>query len=706
MSGPWVTPVIQKHAAPAPWATPENPPPRSITATDNLDKPRFRGEVCRLSSWEHAHAPHWGRLLKTLFFTASALALSLGFGGAFAQERVPVQGPPTPPIAAAQDIAYPGVLKLSVDTTDTERKIFQVRETIPVAKAGPMTILYPQWVPGGHSPRNDLDKMAGLVITANGKPLTWMRDPVAVHAFHFDVPAGATEIQVSFQFLTPVKADVGRIEVTDDMLNVQWLQLGFYPAGYYTRGVKVDASVKLPEGWGFGTALEKASTDGQVTTFKTTTFETLVDSPMFAGRYYKQVDLDPGAAVPVHLNMVADKPELLEMSPEALLAHRNLVQQAYKLYGAHHYDHYDFLMALTDKMGGIGLEHHRSSENGVTPKYFTDWEKTFVGRDLLAHEYTHSWNGKFRRAADLYTPTLNEPMRDSLMWVYEGQTQYWGNVLAARSGLQTKQQGLDSLAMTAALYDTRAGRQWRSVEDTTNDPIIANRKPSSWPSWQRSEDYYSEGQLVWLDADTLIREKTGGKKSLDDFAKAFFGVENGSYVVLTYDFDTVVQTLNGVVPYDWATFLKTRIEGLSEHAPLDGLTRGGYKLVYTATPTEFFKAAETRGKMLNLSYSLGITVGKDGVLSAVNWDTPAFKAGLTAGETLVAVNGTAYSDDLLKDAVKATTKADGPLVELLVKDGERYRTVKIDYHGGLKYPRLERIEGTPARLDDIYAPKK
>jgi predicted metalloprotease with PDZ domain len=648
--------------------------------------------------------------LKTLFFTASVVALSLGLGAltsaASAQDRVPMQAPPTPAIEAAKDVAYPGVLKLSVDATDLDRKIFQVRETIPVAKAGPMTILYPQWVPGGHSPRNDLDKLAGLVITANGQTLPWTRDPVAVHAFHFDVPAGATEVQLSYQFLTPVKPDVGRVLVTDDMLNVQWLQLGFYPAGYYTRRIQIEPTVKLPEGWGFGTALEKASTSGQSTTFKTTTFETLVDSPMFAGRYYKQVDLDPNGPVPVRLNIVADKPDLLEIKPEALQIHRSLVQQAYKLYGAHHYDHYDFLLALTDKMGGIGLEHHRSSENGVVPKYFTDWDKTFVGRDLLAHEYTHSWNGKFRRGADLYTPTLNEPMRDSLMWVYEGQTQYWGNVLAARSGLQTKQQGLESLAATAALYDTRAGRNWRNVLDTTNDPIIANRKPASWTSWQRSEDYYSEGQLVWLDADTLIREKTGGKKSLDDFAKAFFGVENGSYVVLTYDFDTVVQTLNGVMPYDWASFLKTRIEGLSARAPLDGLTRGGYKLVYTDTPTEFFKAAETKGKIVNLSYSLGITIGKEGVLSAVNWDTPAFKAGLTAGETLVAVNGTAYSDDLIKDAVKATAKADAPAVELLVKDGERYRTVKIDYRGGLKYPRLERIEGTPARLDDIYAARK
>jgi predicted metalloprotease with PDZ domain len=420
--------------------------------------------------------------LKTLFYTVSAVALSLAAlsssGGAFAQDRLPVQAPPTPAIAAAQDIPYPGVLKLSVDTTDLDRKIFQVRETIPVAKPGPMTVLYPQWVPGGHSPRNDLDKLAGLVITANGTSLPWTRDPVAVHAFHFDVPAGATQVELSYQFLTAVKPDVGRIEVTPDMLNVQWLQLGFYPAGYYLRGVQIEPSVKLPEGWGFGTALEKAGASGQTTTFKTTSFETLVDSPMFAGRYYKQVELDPGGPVPVRLNLVADRPDDLEIKPEQLQIHKNLVQQAYKLYGAHHYDHYDFLVALSDTIGGIGLEHHRSSENRVTPKYFTEWDKSFVGRDLLAHEYTHSWNGKFRRAADLYTPTLNEPMRDSLMWVYEGQTQYWGYVLSARSGLMTKQQTLDSIAATAALYDTRAGRQWRNVLDTTNDPIIANRKPA------------------------------------------------------------------------------------------------------------------------------------------------------------------------------------------------------------------------------------
>jgi len=650
-----------------------------------------------------------GCFVKALLFSVSVL--SLAATAALAQTPAPSQpwpesAAPTAPIPAPQDIPYAGTLKLTVDATDLDRKIWNVTTTIPVSKAGDFTFLYPQWVPGGHSPRNDIDKLAGLVVTANGKRIPWTRDVVSVHAFHVDVPTDVSEIQVSYQFLTAVEGKVGRIEVTPEMLNLQWLQVTLYPAGYYTRRIPIEASVKLPEGWKLASALETAKVEGQVTTFKPTTVETLVDSPIFAGKYFKSIDLDPNGPAPVRLNMVADSPELLEAKPEHIQIHKDLVQQAYKLYGSHHYDHYDFLVALSDKIGGIGLEHHRSSENRVTPKYFTEWDKSFVGRDLLSHEYTHSWNGKFRRAADLWTPNLNVPMRDSMMWVYEGQTQYWGNVLAARSGLLTKQQALDSLAATAAVYDNRRGRDWRPVQDTTNDPIIANRKPLSWLSWQRSEDYYSEGLLVWLDADTLIREKTGGKKSLDDFAKAFFGVDNGSYVPRTYMFDDVVSALNGVVAYDWAAFLKTRIQDIQEKAPLDGLERGGYKLIYTATPTEFMKAAEARSKSTSLSYSLGLSVGSDGVISDVQWDGPAFKAGLTKGPTIVAVNGEAFDGDKLKAAVTAAMKPENPLVELLLKDGSRYKSVKIDYRGGLRYPRLEKIAGVPSRLDDILTPRK
>ena len=608
------------------------------------------------------------------------------------------------PIPPPRDVAYPGTLKLDVDATDLERRIFRVRETIPVTGPGPMAILYPEWIPGGHSPRNALYSVAGLTIRANGQTIPWTRDPVEVFAFHVTPPAGATSLDIEFQFLSPTAADQGRVLMTPEMLSAEWITLALYPAGYFMRQIPVTASIRLPDGWGYGTALETASAEAGLVRFKPAAFDVLMDSPLIAGRYFKQFQLDTSGKSPVRLDVVADRPELLAATPEQIEKHRELVRQADKLYGARHYDHYDFLFSLSDRLGTIGLEHHRSSEDGTRPDFFTEWSKNAPARNLLPHEYSHSWDGKFRRPADLWTPNLNVPMRDSLLWVYEGQDQYWGYVLGARSGLVTRQQTLDALAMTAATYSTgRPGRSWRSVEDTTNDPIIANRRPQAWTSWQRSEDYYSEGQLVWLDADTLIRERTGGKKSLDDFARGFFGVEDGNWSELTYSFDDVVAGLNAVVAYDWARFLNERINEVAPKFPLDGLTRGGYRLVYSETPTDYWKQNEASRKMVDLTYSLGLTLNHEATITGVLWDSPAFKAGLTVGGKLIAVNGIAYDADLLKEAITAA-KA-GPAVSLIVKDGDHFRVVAIDDHGGLKYPRLERIAGAPDRLSEIYAPK-
>jgi predicted metalloprotease with PDZ domain len=429
-----------------------------------------------------------------------------------------------------------------------------------------------------------------------------------------------------------------------------------------------------------------------------------VDSPVFAGRHVKRVALDESGPVPVQLNIFADRPDLLEAKSAHLDAHRALVTQAYKLFGSHHYDHYDFLLALTDRMGGIGLEHHRSSENGTVPTYFTEWDKSVGARDLLPHEFAHSWNGKFRRPADLWTSNYSVPMRDSLLWVYEGQTQYWGQVLASRAGLWTRQQALDALANVAALYALRRGREWKSLQDTTNDPIIAGRRAIPWRSWQRSEDYYSEGALVWLDADTLIRERSGGRKSLDDFARAFFGIHDGSWVSETYTFDDVVDALNGVQPYNWADFLRTRLDSHDREAPLGGIERGGYGLVYSDTPSDYFKQVEARRKVTDLTFSLGLVVGRESKLTDVLWEGPAYAAGLTAGTQIVAVNGLAYDSDRLKDLLKAA-KTDKAAIELLVKNGDRYSTVRIDYHEGLRYPHLERDAGVTPLLDQILEPR-
>lgn len=602
-------------------------------------------------------------------------------------------------VAPPQDVAFDGTIKVVVDATDLDRRIFRVKETIP-AKPGPMTVLFPQWLPGHHSPSGPIDQFAGLVVKANGQRVEWTRDVYDVYAFHFDVPAGASSVDLEFQQLTPQSTRQGRVQMTPEIVNVQWNGVTLYPAGYYANRINVDASVKLPTGWQFGSALEVASKDGDTVNFKTINYDDLVDSPIFAGKYFKRLDLDPNGRSPVHLNIVADDPASLEIKPEQLEIHRNIVKQMDRLYGARHFDHYDYLLALTDKLGGIGLEHHRSSENSGSPGYFTEWEKNWLGRDLLSHEFNHSWDGKFRRGADLATPNFNVPMGDTLLWVYEGQTQFYGQVIAARSGLMTQDQSKDVWAMVAASYDRgRPGLAWRNIQDTTNDPTIAQRRPLSYRNYQMSEDYYSAGQMVWLDVDTRIRELTKNRKSLDDFAKAFYGIDDGSYKVAPYTFDDVVKTLNGVVAYDWAPYLRERLDG--HKGPIDGIARSGWKLVYNDKPSEAVKAAEMRRKSVDLTYSVGLSLSAKGEIGDVLWDSPAFNAGISPGMTITAVNGKEFSGEVIKDAVKAKQPFD-----LLVKNFDSYKTVRIDYTGGLVYPHLERDTSRADWLSELLKAKK
>ena len=610
-----------------------------------------------------------------------------------------------PPIPAVRDVAYPGVIRLDVDATNLSQHIFDVTETIPVAAPGPMTLFFPEWLPGNHGPVGPIAQLAGLEITANGQRVEWVRDTLHPFAFHIDVPAGATEIVARMQHLSPTTGSQGRITMTPEMLNIQWEKMLLYPAGHWSRNITLQPSVKLPTGWAFGTALEPETKAGDVQTFKPVNLEVLIDSPVFAGVHYRQIDLDPGGRSPVRANFVADKAACLEATDEQIQILRNLVTQMDRLYGARHFDHYDFLIAMTDKLGGIGLEHHRSSENSVDPEFFTGWDTHLGDRDLLSHEMNHSWDGKWRRPADQYVPNFNTPLQNSLLWVYEGQTQYYGQVIAARSGLLTKQQAMDSLAMTAAAYDTRVGREWRAMQDTTNDPIISQRQPKGWLSWQRDEDYYSEGQLIWLDVDTTIRERTNGRKSLDDFAKAFYGIVDGSYDAKPYTFDDVVAALNGVVANDWATFLRTRLDGHGPGAPLDGLARGGWRLTYAETPSDYQKTLYKELKRNDFTYSLGFQTGESNNIRSVQWGSPAFKAGLAIGMEIVAVNGRAADADGIAEAITAAKDPTTP-VEMIVKDGDQYRTIRFDYHDGLRYPRLERIEGTPDRLGDILTPRR
>lgn len=597
-------------------------------------------------------------------------------------------------IPAPRDVDYPGVIKLEVDATDIRQSIFRVKETIPVAEAGRMTLLMPEWLPGNHAPRGQIEKLSGLTIRAGNRVLPWRRDPSDVYAFHFDVPAGVRSVEASFEFLSATKPDQGRVAVAPNMLNLQWESVSLYPAGYFTRRIPIQATVKYPAGWTAASGLPSTH-NGSTYAYQQTSYETLQDSPVFAGRHYREFKLSDQ----VDLNVFADKASELEATPDQIAAHRRLVEQAVKLFGAQHYDHYEFLLAITDEMGGIGLEHHRSSENGVTPGYFTKWNDGPGRRNLLPHEMTHSWNGKYRRGADLWTPDFKTPMRDSLLWVYEGQTQFWGYVLQARSGLVSKQDTLDMLAAIGASLDNRPGREWRPLIDTTNDPIISARRPKGWVSWQRSEDYYNEGLLIWLEADAKLRELSGGRKSMDDFARAFFGMRDGDWGVLTYQFDDVVKTLEGVQPYDWRAFLTERVYETSKRAPLAGFEKNGYRIVYTEDQSPYLKSAEREGSA-DFFYSLGMTLGKDGNVTSVRWDSPAFDSDIDVATNVVSVNGDAYTPEVLKAAVTANKGGQAP-IKLMLKHDDRYREVTLDYRGGLRYPRAEKIGNGERGLDRL-----
>ena len=617
------------------------------------------------------------------------------------QNSKPVPTAKVDTIPAARDIPYPGTMQLTVDATDVERAIFRIHQHIPVPQAGDFVLLFPKWVPGGHSPRNDIKNITGLRVTANGRELKWVRDDLDVFAFHIDVPQGVTAIDVDYQHVTPTTGNQGRILATPDMASIQWLSNSLYPAGYFVRNIPVQASVIVPQGWKVATALRPSGQTGNRIDYPVTSYEILVDSPLIAGEHYRRIPLTNDVAIDV----IADNEAELAATPEQIAAHKRLVDQAVKAFGSQHYDHYDFLLTISDYLGGQGLEHHRSSEDGVDRGYFTDWDNALRDRNLLPHEFTHSWNGKFRRPADLWTPDYRTPMQDSGLWVYEGQTQFWGYVLGARSGMLSKQDTLDAIASTAATYSLGTpGRTWRPLIDTTNDPIVAGRTPIPWRSWQRSEDYYSEGQRIWIDVDRIIRQQSHGKRSIDDFAKAFFGVRDRDWGELTYNFDEIVATLNKVQPYDWRGYLQRKVYGVAPEAPLDGINQGGYKLIFTPEPTKWIKSAEKKAKNNDLTYSGGFVVGNDGKISSVLWDSAAFNAGLTIGSEILAVNGRHFDGDSLKDAIKAAA-GKGPAPQLLIHDGDVYRTVTLDWHGGLRYPRLEKVGKGPGTLDALLAPR-
>jgi predicted metalloprotease with PDZ domain len=593
-------------------------------------------------------------------------------------------------------------IRLRVDATEAPRKIYHAELTIPAAP-GPLNLFYPKWIPGEHAPTGPITDLVGLKISAKGQALQWKRDPVELFSFHVTVPPGADSVDVKLDFLSAPEANgfSSAASTTSELAVLSWNQLVLYPRGKASDEVQVSAQLRLPADWKFGTALPVARVNGSDVEFKNVSLTTLVDSPVLTGRHFREFDLSPGSKPAHFLDVAADSDEALNAPPDAVEKLKKLVREAQSLFGATHYNSYHFLLALSDQIAHFGLEHHESSDDQARENYLIDPTSLMAGAFLLPHEYVHSWNGKYRRPEGLATKDYEQPMKGDLLWIYEGLTEYYGWVLAARSGLISPDIDRQFMALTAAEYDHRAGRNWRPLSDTAVAAQLLYDARPDWESLRRGVDFYEEGALIWLEADTIIRKQTQGRKSLDDFCRVFYGGPSGPPHVRPYALESVAEALNGIAPYDWKTFFQTRVERVGGGAPLDGISGGGYRLAYSDRQSEVARVTEQVHESTDVEYSIGLKLNGEGGVTDVLPEGPAAIAGIAPGMRVTAVNDRRYSGDVLREEIR-NAKITGSL-QLLAANGKSFATYKVNYRDGEKYPFLQRNDQPPL-LDDILQP--
>ncbi|HMC29483.1 MAG TPA: M61 family peptidase [Candidatus Angelobacter sp.] len=631
----------------------------------------------------------------TIFCKCTALLmLCLVPLATFAQKRQPQ------PAASAP--AQP--IKLMVDATHAPEKILHAQLQIPVA-AGEVKLVFPKWIPGEHGPTGPITDLTGVKFFANGQRLQWRRNLDEMYEFHVTVPQGVSTLEATLDLVMPAPPEgfSSGASATTQLNMLSWNQVVLYTPGPKTDDIPIVASLKLPAGWKFGTALPVASEAAGQINFQQVSLTTLVDSPVLAGAHFRRIPLTPEGPIQHYIDEVSDGDAALQMPQPTIDQYKRLIAETGALYSARHYREYHFLLTLSDHTAHFGLEHHESSDDRVAERTMIDDDARWLSASLLPHEMTHSWNGKYRRPKGLATPDYQQPMEGDLLWVYEGLTQYLGEILAGRAGLWTKQQFLDEAAETAASLDHTPGRSWRPLQDTAAAAQLLYGALPQFESWRRSVDYYPEGFLIWLEADTIIRQQTNGQKSMNDFCHIFHGGGNTPPKVITYTFDDVVNTLNQVTPHDWKKFLRDRLDSYGPGAPLGGITNSGWKLVYDENPSEFTKAMEHVRKFVDARFSIGLALDDKGGIHDVIYDSPAWKAGIAPGTTLVAVNGRKFDPDLLRDDLKAG-KGNGLNLELLVMNGDYYKTFTLHYHDGEKYAHLVRDESKPDMLSEIIKP--
>ena len=598
-------------------------------------------------------------------------------------------------LAASATLAEEAI-SVTVDATRTQQKLLHVHLVMPV-KPGPLTLYYPKWIPGMHGPYGPITNLTGLKFEADGKTIPWQRDLLDVFTFHVDIPRGVSHLTASYDDIEP---DGG--SATDKLMVLEWNEVVLYPADIPAEQLTYEARILLPDGWKLGTALPVNKESGNEILFKPISLDLLVDSPIIAGEFYRTIDLTPPGE-PIHheIDIVADSEAALNMSPENQKQMTNLVAESGKLFGARHYRDYHFLLTLSDHVAHFGLEHHESNNSRLPERELISPDSGMSLGALLAHEFVHSWSGKFRRPADLTTPDYEKPMKTDLLWGYEGMTDYFGPLLAARSGLWTPEQYHDHLASIAArLGPGRPGRTWRPLLDTAvGEPGLGFGR-GGWLNWRRGTDYYDEGDLLWLEVATIIYRESGGKKSIDDFCQAFYGGPNHGPEVKTYTFDELVNALNAIAPFDWRTFLHERLNSTSAEAPVGGIENGGWKLVFNGEPPKSYGHGGGPGDL----YSIGLEVDNDGIVSDSIVGSPAFEAGISSQMKIIGVNGRVYTQDLLSGAIESAKDTSKPITLLVVVD-DYFRTCTINYQGGRRYPHLVRDDNRPDYLAELIKPR-
>jgi predicted metalloprotease with PDZ domain len=602
-------------------------------------------------------------------------------------------------VAMGQSAATP--IRLSVDASQAPQKILHAHMEIPVS-GGPLTLYYPEWIPGEHMPDGPIIQVAGMKFSGGGKTIAWRRDLVEMFSIHMDVPAGVTTLVADLDFLLsgPASGFSAGASATASLDVLSWNQVLLYPKGLPAKDINFAPSLRLPADWKFGTALPIAKQDGAAIEFAPVALTTLVDSPVISGRYYRAIQLTPGQNPSHEIDIAADSAAALAMTPDTQLQLRNLVTEAYALFGVRHYRDYHFLLTLSDDVAHFGLEHHESSDDRTAERSLIDDAERIGFATLLPHEYVHSWNGKYRRPVGLATPNYQEPMKDDLLWVYEGLTEYLGEVLTARSGLQTPEQWREDFAGLVAQYENRPGRDWRPLQDTADAAPFLYDATNEWSNWRRGTDFYEEGELLWLDVDETLRTITKDKKSIEDFCRAFHGGSGAQPELKTYTFEDVVATLNSVAPYDWAGFLRARLDGVATKTPNEAVEKSGWKLVYNEQPNTVLEIQEELARHASFSLTVGFSASDEGTVADVIHGGPAYNAGIGPGMKIVAVNGAQFSPDAMRDAILAAKNTTEP-IQLIVANGAQFRTYLVDYHGGLRYPHIERNDSRPDYLGEI-----